>query len=93
MEVQNFARSIDSSYSDAVPVQKAAYSDGRSAVMRVAATAGLMVVSLVASWVVGRVVATAGLMAVSMAASTAVQSEKECESDFLIKRFCYSMLL
>ena len=40
-------------------MQKAAYSVGRWAVMRVAATAGLMVESLVSSWVVGRVVATA----------------------------------
>ena len=59
MEVQNFARSIDSSYFEAVPVQKAAYSVGRLVVMRVAATAekkvAMMAVKKALSLVVVRV--------------------------------------
>ena len=52
--------SVENSNSEAVPVQKAAYSVGCSAETMVASTAGRMVVSMASSWVVGM----AALMAV-----------------------------
>ena len=74
MEVQFFSSGVDNWCYELVPVQKAAYSVGNLAAMRVAPTAVWMAVLMASSWVAEKVARMAGLMVVSMAVSTAVQS-------------------